>query len=754
MSQIVPQGVPSSLSYSKTNLFEEPNTTADRVYNFFHEIFLGNNQNTEEFVAGQILVELQTNFHKATGNLFNSLLSDDLEVFKRKCRDKGTVRERDPVGACVFHIAYLYQKYDYGRWLIKEYPLDCHKPYSRPDNYAGLDVHLPYTGENILHMTIAQRSLEETENILQTYKEWHGGTFLTKLLSAKASGYFFQPGGEVGEYFGELPLLFAVCCNWCEMVDLILKYSPHDALWTSVDSHGNNALHMCVIHDLHSMYSYLIEKAGVHSEILEVQTNEDNHSPFTLAAITGDASMFTYLLHQRKVKCWSYGPVSRYIIDMEGLDQPHGANLKNTARKVSVLTRMASHVNLLNPFSRYKHEASHYGAIEHMCIHDKLEMLAIPEIQEIIRIKWERVGFPQFKLRFIYYLFVTALLTLLVCLYQYQEGHTFLPWFTWCLFVLVFIILCCKLIGELPDIYKQGVSYWGIGDTIGVRGAAQLDNICSSVEFVTFGISCFLKVLQYFGALSESESDGAVRIFLSITVLTAWIYLYFFLLGFERTGVFVVIVSDILSSDMPKFLSLFVIVLCGFGSAFSLLHFGTGPVGEGFLDLIDSIWTLLVYTITAGNEGVQYYPYGHGNSPRWFYVGMVMLYNLCIVFLMLNLLIAMMSKTYDSLLEKSKLIVFREKYNIMCSFERGYSEGMKSRVRSQYGSLLWNPEHNKYKFFFQLEEKDPRWVKEKETTNNDKVIYGSKQLETGGWKFFFEMHTADGAFKEKLKLME
>ncbi|CAM9129482.1 unnamed protein product, partial [Ectocarpus fasciculatus] len=491
---------------------------------------------------------------------------------------------------------------------------------------------------------------------------------------AKTSGYFFQPDGIVGEYFGELPLLFAVSSNWPDMVELILKYSPEDALWTSIDSHGNNALHMCVLHDLHDMYQYIVKRVGsTNADKLEVELNIAGHSPFTLAAVTGDSSMFKYLLRNRKQLCWKYGPVSRYILDLDGLDQPHGVKIQNNY---------------------------------YMCIQDRLEMLEIPEIQDIIRIKWERVGFPQFKLRFAFYILITMMLSLIVCLYQFQKGHTFLPWFVWCLFVLVFVILLGKLVGELPDMYKQGISYWGYGVDTGVRGAAQLDNLCSSVEFVTFGIACLLKLLQYFSVLTEEDSDGIVRIFLSITVLTSWIYLYFFLLGFEMTGVFVVIVADILSSDMPKFLSLFIIVLFGFGSSFSLLHSESGTVGLGFHDIIDTIWTLLVYTITSGNEGVQYFPYGHGTSPRWFYVGLVMLYNLCIVFLMLNLLIAMMSKTYDQLLEKSKLIVYREKYNIMCSFERGYSQDMKSRVRAQYGSIIWSQENENWKFYFQLEDTD------------------------------------------------
>lgn len=712
-------------------------TLWNRVKNRLHEIIIGKNIDAERFVMGQMLVEKQTAFHSSPDpdNLFHTLLKGNFEEFKKHCLDVSTaVDTRDPVGACVFHIAYLYGIYDSGRWLVENYPTECLNTYGVPAGYTDDKDFLPYTGENILHMVIMQRSLEQAQFILKTYEE-KGEEDLRNLLCAQAVGHFFQPGGDVGKYFGAFPLLFAVCSNGTHMVDLILKYAARinknkekTPFSLFVDGHGNNALHMCVLHNLQDMLLHIKSLCKDEFYNLMKQENHDGLSPFTLAA-TENSSMFQFLLDQRKQPLWTYGPVTRFKVDLEGLDYPHDAHISTDlleneedsspmSMNRGTLDRVHSLIQAYNPVHRIT-KGEDCSAIELICIRNKLHKFEIPVIRQIVETKWTRIGYPQFKYRFLFYLVVTLMLMLIVCLVEYQHGDTFLPWLTWCLFVAVFVILTYKFLNEIAEMYSLGLAYWGIGADLGVRGAAQLDNICSTVEFLTFATACFLKVLQYVNAVSTESTEQTVRALLSITVLTSWIYLYFFLLGFEITGVFVVIVADILSSDMPKFMALFVVVLFGFGSSFALLHgteIGVGLTG-GVHNLIDYIWTLLVYTITGGNEGERYFPYGHGRAPRWFYVGLVMLYNLCIVFLMLNLLVAMMSKTYEELSQTSNLIVLREKYNIMCSFERSYTPHQRTKARKMYSITQKEVTENEslnYRFFFQLEETNENWI----TTGN------------------------------------
>jgi hypothetical protein len=156
------------------------------------------------------------------------------------------------------------------------------------------------------------------------------------------------------------------------------------------------------------------------------------------------------------------------------------------------------------------------------------------------------------------------------------------------------------------------------------------------------------------------------------------------------------------------------IVLCGFGSSFALLHSGSevddDAVGYGFQVVISSIWSLLLYTITGGSEGGIEYDTGGklDESLRWFYVALDVLFHICIVVLMMNLLIAMMSATFEKLKDNAELIVLRERYNIMCSLERSFTANEKWLYRSLYCRRTLN-EYEIATFFFELDEIDSTW---------------------------------------------
>jgi hypothetical protein len=290
-------------------------------------------------------------------------------------------------------------------------------------------------------------------------------------------------------------------------------------------------------------------------------------------------------------------------------------------------------------------------------------------------------------------------------MYNFQSASTVEGWVTWAYFPAVFILLLIKFIGELPEMLSRGISYWGWGNPY-VRGAARLDNVCSTVEFVSFLAACIIKALQFFEVFSVGQGDVSIRVLISISVLTSWVYLYFFLLGFTQTGTFVIIVSTILSKDMPVFFTLYVVVLCGFGSSFALMSLEDGgTVASGFEHFFSVLWSLFVYTVTGGNyDGTgEFFPTAENPTPFWLYVILVATFNLIILFLMLNLLVAMMSQTYDSISEESQRILYREKYNIMCSMERGLSDSARIKLSRSYGSWIPDESGKNYRFVFEYE---------------------------------------------------
>jgi hypothetical protein len=760
-------------------------STVDWALGALDRLLNGDIFEREKFVRGQLMVEEQTDFHrskeKGSNALFHALVIDGNIEADNLEKNKMLLKVRDPVGACVVHIAYLYQIYPVGRMLVQAYPEECLESYGIPDDFDfeyDDEEYLPYTGENILHMAIVAQNIEEAKFLLEFYSGSANieksskpppKNGLQRLLDSCTTGHFFQPAKDkkFGVYFGEKPLLFAVCTNNESLLNLLLNYTTVFALLTTVDGHGNNALHMCVLKNLPEMYKLICEKIneiesntldellkdfnggeslpykfykdedelrGLRGKegkellpLLEESYNEDSHSPLSLAATEGVVSMFKFMLARRTTRLWTYGPVSRYQLDLHGLDIPGDVKANESSPTIlssfkkpdgksvglpSVLTALDRLIT--KPCCRTSAPVKK-GAIEYICASNRLDIISeVAEVRHVIDTKWARVGYPLFKQRAMFYFSVTVLLTLLVCLFQYQSEYSSRGWITWSIFPICMLLLAYKFFCELPDMLTDGLAYWGIGKST-IRGAAQLDNVCSSIEFLCFGTACFLKALQFFKVTSLETTDVAVRILICITVLTSYMYLYFFLLGFPRTGVFIIMVSQILTGDMPVFLSFFFIVLFGFGAVFALLTVDVhviGTVGFGIKHYLTYIWYLFLYVMAQGNtdmtqEGVFYPIPAYTVSPA-FYQIMIVIFMLAVMFLMLSLLIAMLTTTYEGLLQKSNIFLYREKYNIMCSFEKGFSEKELQIMRKQYSSLKKVGETSR--FFFELEQTSDSWT--------------------------------------------
>ena len=234
------------------------------------------------------ILRLQTLQHNDTTKLFHYVQSGDLNTVKDKIEElKPNLEEVDAAGANIIHLAYLYEWYHIGHWLVESYPELALVPYldKLPNEMKGYpSSYMPYTGENILHMVIVRRNYAEVRWLLDFYKDHkdsvpHGLAQL--LMNANATGTFFDPNGDF--YFGGYPLQFAVCSNSIEIFDLVLSFassvesdssalddartemSTAPSLGPNVifmrDSCGNTLLHLCVIHGLSKMFEHVLSIA-------------------------------------------------------------------------------------------------------------------------------------------------------------------------------------------------------------------------------------------------------------------------------------------------------------------------------------------------------------------------------------------------------------------------------------------------------------------------------------------------------------
>jgi len=642
------------------------------------------------------------------------------------------IMKKDGAGATIIHISYLFQNFHVGRYLVKRFPHLATVRYDAVDIVDGDCRMMPYLGENILHIAIAHRAHDEVQWLISFFSEKESDSkHLMELLGARAFGHFFQPGNtSIGLYFGELPIHFAACSNDFELFDLVLAADPNAIFFT--DSYGNNVLHLCTIHQLVRMFDYISNHVRVlirkelekrlkrdieTKEITEVVFNNyldvlmnvkflhiynnESLTPFTLAAKTGKLDIFEHIMSMKTTLQWSYGPVDCSVVDLVHFENYRGGMLSPEPPIKTKFISKFCHVKSLNSshvfeefcYPNLEKDAEYMrslnlhrwteeekplrlGALEYICQsqNGNFDMLNFPEVKEFIQKKWDRFGYPYFLKSSMFGILRTLLVSLIICFFEYGDGYSFADWFIFILYPVTWATMAFNFKSDLYQIFikRNGFNHFGRDGTI--RGAGLLENICSSSEFVFFTGACILRV--YEAERRGLQEDSSVRVVISMTTLTCWIRILYIFMGFERTGNFVIIVANILLNDIPLFMWIYVTILFGFGSAHAALSvnmFDERTVENSIKHYLFFIWNIFRYTVDGQNNEVFDEDLVQVNA-LWLYQILSSWYNVLIVLLLLNLLIAMLSETYSTLITKSSSILLRERYNMMCSFEKGMDD--------------------------------------------------------------------------------
>uniref|UniRef100_A0A0K0FJE3 Nanchung (inferred by orthology to a D. melanogaster protein) n=1 Tax=Strongyloides venezuelensis TaxID=75913 RepID=A0A0K0FJE3_STRVS len=113
-------------------------------------------------------------------------------------------------------------------------------------------------------------------------------------------------------YFGEYPLSFAACSGQVDCYRLLRAKRADPNL---KDTNGNTVLHMTVIHEKLDMLKLAFE-TGAKLQI----TNNQNLTPLTLAAKLGKKTMFEELLKLESQMIWSYGDANCYAYPLAKID--------------------------------------------------------------------------------------------------------------------------------------------------------------------------------------------------------------------------------------------------------------------------------------------------------------------------------------------------------------------------------------------------------------------------------------------------
>ncbi|XP_053474427.1 transient receptor potential cation channel subfamily V member 1-like [Ictalurus furcatus] len=508
-----------------------------------------------------------------------------------------------------------------------------------------------YKGQTALHIAIERRNKHYVELLIQKGADVH----------AKACGKFFQPLSETCFYFGELPLSLAACTNQKDIVDLLMDKAD----MRRTDTLGNTVLHALVMvadnspentDFVISMYDYILTKDAAKNpkeKKLEDIENNKGLTSIKLAAKLGRIGLLKHILHREflQEECrhlsrmfteWAYGPVCGSLYDLDDID---------TYEPNSVLEIVVNGTEIPN----------------------RLEMLQIEPLNKLLEDKWNRFAKWIFLFKFIVYIIYLIIFT--VTSYHREEGT---PSFTIKNTTLDYLLLAGQVImatgsvyflfSVLMDIHKKRPSLQKILE----------DGYSDLLFLLQAGLFIICAGLYVFGRQEYLA-------FLVLSVAMCWVNLLYFSRGTQHMGIYNIMIQRIFLGDILRFLFVYIVFLIGFSAAVvTLLH---GPknnstnVTEGcnkptFKSISFTTLELFKFTIGMGDlEFTEKYENIHA-----FYV-LLLSYLVLTYILLLNMLIALMSKTVEDMSEKSSSIWKLQRAITILDLER-FACCLKKKLRS------------------------------------------------------------------------
>ncbi|XP_012887403.1 PREDICTED: transient receptor potential cation channel subfamily V member 2 [Dipodomys ordii] len=500
-----------------------------------------------------------------------------------------------------------------------------------------------YRGHSALHIAIEKRSLQCVKLLVENGANVH----------ARACGHFFQKHQGTCFYFGELPLSLAACTKQWDVVTYLLENPYQPASLQAADSLGNTALHALVMIADNSpensalvirMYDGLLQLGARLCPTVQLEDihNLQGLTPLKLAAKEGKIEIFRHILQRefsglcqplsRKFTEWCYGPVRVSLYDLASVD---------SWEENSVLEIIAFHCR-----SPHRHR-----------------MVVLEPLNKLLQAKWDLL-IPRFFLNFLCYL-VYMLIFTIVAYHQpaldkvrarKRRAH--------------FTSLCPPP-PQTWYFWRRRLFIW--------------ISFMDSYFEILFLVQALLTVLSQ--VLCFVNNEWYLPLLVSSLVL-GWLNLLYYTRGFQHTGIYSVMIQKVILRDLLRFLLVYLVFLFGFAVALVSLSREaqiTGvPTGDNateaaqlsagqekeetpYRGILDASLELFKFTIGMGELAFQ-------EQLRFRGVVLLLLlaYVLLTYVLLLNMLIALMSETVNSVATDSWSIWKLQKAISVLEMENGY----------------------------------------------------------------------------------
>uniref|UniRef100_A0A1I7T9P5 ANK_REP_REGION domain-containing protein n=2 Tax=Caenorhabditis tropicalis TaxID=1561998 RepID=A0A1I7T9P5_9PELO len=480
-------------------------------------------------------------------------------------------------------------------------------------------------------------------------------------------------------YWGEYPLSFAACTNQVDCFRLLraMKADPN-----MPDTNGNTVLHLTVIHDLPEMFMLAVELgANLHVR------NNLKLTPLALAARLAKKQIYDLILECDMDISWRYGPVvckAYPLNDVDTINESDGS---------------------LNPNSVIANVV--YGdKVEHLEFFDGL-------IEEVLESKWQTFGKKQLFMSLAGYIYFLAVFYLA---FMTRDAHVLpkdneeeiieadytnyteilsaglslrehlaiarlaerevLPahCHLWdysgpsqqirmiseilCLFAVV-----VRTFKDCIDAHRTGFSRWW--NSIKAFPEKVLHKFCQILVICTvpLRLGCYL-----------DDSFLVIENFMVVCiVIMSTLHFLFYCRSLKFVGPFVLMVYKIIVRDMLRFLLIYSFFLMGFAQAFFVIfksceraeivyqekhnYTEDDEYIEKFENIMGDGWeaVMRMFIMSVGEFGALYKNLNECKSSiapqsKVFFI----LFELIVTVMLLNLLIAMMTRTYEKIAETEK----------------------------------------------------------------------------------------------------
>ena len=371
------------------------------------------------------------------------------------------------------------------------------------------------------------------------------------------------------------------------------------------------------------------------------------------------------------------GPVNCSMLTLEGLDSAY-----DPSKYSNVMTKKTP-----------KEDCMH-NVIDWICITNSTTCALIPDIQKLVDTKWECFGRRLFMRSFALHMVRTLAVSLSAVLINDEpllhfHGNKYSMEGVWSLvlYSTAGFTIVISVIYELPCLLQNGWQYWGYrkplkstGNEVRyhichIRGTAVFDKVCMTVTLASFLLVWLFKPFLAFSGCYEllvnennlcDSLSWSSQLFMTICVISVWVYVFYFLMGIEIYGPMVISIYRIMTNDVPFFFTFYILLLVAFASALSMMFVdsGTEPVTIFLFSFIRFI-QITVGMEHAADEVWNSHEIAEGR--RFLFEGILTLYYL-VVLIMVNLLIAILSSTYSNLsgADATKARLIMEKHNRMC----------------------------------------------------------------------------------------